>query len=191
MEALKALEPPVVVTKGLTSHTDPVLTVTYTPSPPHYTIRTVISAIENAGEPSTHFKVAIHQPPSLEDRARFMQRREQRDLLCRLSFSFIAAIPTFILGIVYMTLVPANNHTRMWVEEPMWIGNVSRAEWALFFCATPVMFYSAGMFHRRSLKELYALWRKGSRVPVWKRFVRFGSMNLLVSRHHPTSISPC
>jgi P-type Cu+ transporter len=25
------------------------------------------------------------------------------------------------------------------------------------------------------------LWRRGSRVPVWKRFVRFGSMNLLVS----------
>jgi P-type Cu+ transporter len=33
----------------------------------------------------------------------------------------------------------------------------------------------------RSLKELRALWRRGSRVPVWKRFVRFGSMNLLVS----------
>ncbi|KAI0774139.1 heavy metal translocatin [Fomes fomentarius] len=181
MEALKALEPDVVVTRGLTSHEDPVLTVTYTPSPPHSTIRTVISAIENAGELSTHFKVTLHRPPSLEDRARFMQRREQRDLLWRLSFSFIAAIPTFIIGIVYMTLVSADNHIRMWIEEPMWTGNVSRAEWALFFCATPVMFYSAGTFHRRSLKELYALWRKGSRVPVWKRFVRFGSMNLLVS----------
>lgn len=33
----------------------------------------------------------------------------------------------------------------------MWTGNVSRAEWALFFLATPVMLYSAGMFHRQSL----------------------------------------
>ena len=54
-------------------------------------------------------------------------------------------------------------------------------QWALLFLATPVMFYSAGLYHRRSLKELWALWKPGSRVPVWKRFVRFGSMNLLVS----------
>ena len=94
--------------------------------------------------------------------------------------SIVAAIPTFIIGIVYMTLVPSDNSTRMWFMQPMWTGNVSRAEWALFFLATPVMFYSAGMFHRRSLREIYALWRKGSRVPVWKRFIRFGSMNLLV-----------
>ena len=94
--------------------------------------------------------------------------------------SIVAAIPTFIIGIVYMTLVSSDNPTRMWFMQPMWTGNVSRAEWALFFLATPVMFYSAGMFHRRSLKEIYALWRRGSRVPVWKRFIRFGSMNLLV-----------
>lgn len=37
------------------------------------------------------------------------------------------------------------------------------------------------MFESSSIKELRALWRKGSRVPVWYRFVRFGSMNLLVS----------
>ena len=69
----------------------------------------------------------------------------------------------------------------MWWMRPIWSGNASRLQWALFFLATPVMFYSAGIFHRRTLKEIYALWKKGSRVPVWKRFVRFGSMNMLVS----------
>ena len=54
-------------------------------------------------------------------------------------------------------------------------------QWATFFLATPVMFYSAGIYHRRSMKEIWALWKKGSRVPVWRRFVRFGSMNMLVS----------
>ncbi|KAI9066790.1 heavy metal translocatin [Trametes sanguinea] len=181
MAALKTLGSDVEISKPLTSHSDPVLTVTYTPAPPALTIRTVIHAIESAGDEKAHFTATIHKPLSLEDRARFMQRREQRNLLLRLVFSIIVAIPTFIIGIVFMTLVPSGNATRMWFEEPIWAGNASRAEWALFILATPVMFYSAGMFHRRCLKELYALWRKGSRVPVWKRFVRFGSMNMLVS----------
>ncbi|TFK87058.1 heavy metal translocatin, partial [Polyporus arcularius HHB13444] len=180
MQALEALKPEVTVSKPVTSHTDPIVTVEYTPSPPELTIRTIIRAIENAGE-DRQFTVAIHRPPSLEDRARHMQRREQQHILRRLLFSIAAAIPTFIIGIVYMTLVPSDNATRMWFMQPMWTGNVSRAEWALFFLATPVMFYSAGMFHRRSLREIYALWRRGSRVSVWKRFIRFGSMNLLVS----------
>lgn len=109
-----------------------------------------------------------------------MQQREQRHILERLVFSVLAAIPTFIVGIVCMDLLPSNHPRRMWVMEPFWTGNTSRASWALFFCATPVMFYSAGMFHRRSLKEIWALWKPGSRTPIWRRFVRFGSMNLLV-----------
>lgn len=181
MAALEAFGSEVTVSKPLTSYTDPILTLTYTPSPPTLTIRSIIRAIEKAGEPGNQFSASLHRPPSLEDRARLMQRREQKNLLLRLVFSVIVAIPTFIIGIVYMSLVPSSNPTRMWFEEPMWAGNASRAEWALFILATPVMFYSAGTYHRRSLREIYALWRRGSRVPVWKRFVRFGSMNLLVS----------
>jgi P-type Cu+ transporter len=36
-------------------------------------------------------------------------------------------------------------------------------------------------FHRRSLQELWFLWRLGSRASWAARFLRFGSMNLLVS----------
>jgi hypothetical protein len=79
-----------------------------------------------------------------------------------------------------MTLVHSNNQTKQYLMSPMWNGNVSRTEWALFFLATPVYFYSAGLFHRRSIKEIRALWRKGSTTPIIKRFTRFGSMNLLV-----------
>lgn len=110
-----------------------------------------------------------------------MHAREQRALLLRLISAIIVAIPTFIIGIVYMTLIPSHNETRMFFMRPMWTGNASRAEWAMFFLATPVMFYSAGQFHKRSLKELLHLWKRGSKTPVWRRFVRFGSMNLLVS----------
>ena len=181
MSLLQPLEERITVEKPLTSYTDAIIRLSYTPSP-DFTIRTIIDAINAPTSASTHpFTATIYQPPTLEERARYMQAREQRALLRRLVFSIIFAIPTFIIGVVYMSLVQHTNATRVWWMRPIWSGNASRVQWALFFLATPVMFYSAGVFHRRSLKEIWALWKKGSRVPIWKRFVRFGSMNMLVS----------
>ena len=157
---------------------DPVARLTYEPSPPAFTIRDIVSAIVSSS--SSPFKVMVHKSPSLEDRARSLQAKEKRSLLYRLGVSVVFAIPTFIFGVVFMSLVSPQNPSRKFVMEPMWSGNASRLQWSLFFLATPVMFYSAGSFHRRSLKEIYALWRRGSRTPIWKRFLRFGSMNLLV-----------
>ncbi|EIN10752.1 heavy metal translocatin [Punctularia strigosozonata HHB-11173 SS5] len=185
---MSALEPfissgQLQVEKPITSHTDPLMRINYTPSPPDITIRTIVAAIaaSKSPDPDSKFAVSPYDPPTLEDRARAMQQREKRHLLHRLLFSVVVAIPTFIIGIVYMSLVPDDDATKDFLMRPMWAGNVSRVEWALFILATPVMFYSAGMFHRRSLKEIRGLWRPGSKTPVWKRFVRFGSMNLLVS----------
>jgi Cu+-exporting ATPase len=175
---LKAFHKNVSIVKPLQSHTDPILELEYTPAAPDFTIRTIIAAISSAQSPP--FNVSIYHPPTLEERVRKMQSAEMKSLLLRLEFSVIVAIPTFIIGIVYMTLVPDTNPTRMYLMEPMWGGMASRSEWSLFFMATPVMFYSAGVFHRRSIKEITALWGKTSRTPVWKRLVRFGSMNLLV-----------
>ncbi|KAH9179638.1 heavy metal translocatin [Lactarius sanguifluus] len=158
---------------------DPVLRLTYEPSPPAFTIRDVVSAIvSSSGSP---FKVTVHKALTLEDRARLLQAKEKRGLLYRLGFSIIVAIPTFIIGVVFMTLVSSQNPTRRFVMEPMWSGNVSRLQWLLLFLATPVMFYSAGSFHRRSLKEIYALWRRGSRTPIWKRFLPLREHELAVA----------
>lgn len=179
MDALERLKVKVEVVKRIVALTDPILQISYTPEPSVFTIRTIISAISSTNSPP--YNVSVYHPPTLEERARRMQLRERQSLLYRLSFSFIVVIPTFIIGIVYMTLVSRHNPTRMYLMTPMWAGRVPRAEWALFMMSTPVMFYSAGNFHRRSIKEIRALWRKGSKTPVWKRFVRFGSMNLLVS----------
>ena len=178
VDALERLKS-VTVLKPTTSHTDPIVQISYTPEASVFTIRTIISAIASAGSPS--FGVSVYHPPTLEERARHMQLHERWNLLYRLAFSFIVAIPTFIIGILYMTLVSHQDSTRMYLMTPVWAGRVSRAEWALFIMSTPVMFYSAGTFHRRSIKEIRALWRKASKTPIWKRFVRFGSMNLLVS----------
>ncbi|KAL6309592.1 heavy metal translocatin [Sparassis latifolia] len=180
MSALSSFENRIVVLKAVTSYTDPILQFSYIPDPPSFTLRTLARAVSNSSL-GTPFTVSVHHPPTVEARARQMQQYEQLHLLQRLIFAVVVAIPTFIIGIVYMSLMPSTNKTRMWFERPMWTGNVSRAQWAMFFQATPVMFYSAGTFHRRSLKEIWALWRRGSRTPIWRRFVRFGSMNLLVS----------
>ncbi|KAJ4306019.1 hypothetical protein N0V88_000811 [Collariella sp. IMI 366227] len=87
---------------------------------------------------------------------------------------------SFILGIVYMSLVPSHNPSKHYLMSP-WTSGLSRAQIALFILATPVYFFAADLFHRRAIKEILTLWRRGSKVPVWKRFVKFGSMNTLMS----------
>ncbi|RAL07096.1 putative copper resistance-associated P-type ATPase [Aspergillus homomorphus CBS 101889] len=163
---------------GALSVNNPILTVTYTPKPPSLTIRTILQAI---GQSHESFTATVYHPPSVEDRSRAMQRHERRRLLTRFTFVLIVAIPTFLLGIVFMTLVSSDNPTRKYLEEPMWAGDASRLEWALFIMTTPVMFYGADIFHVRAMKEIHSLWRPGSRVPILRRFYRFGSMNLLIS----------
>ncbi|KAK3401936.1 E1-E2 ATPase-domain-containing protein [Sordaria brevicollis] len=123
----------------------------------------------------------IHPPPpSLEEQSKAIQRRHQLQILWRVLFSLVVAIPTFIIGIVYMTLVPSSNPSRHFLMKP-WTSGISRAQIALFIMATPVYFFAADLFHRRAWKEVRMLWRKGSKVPLWQRFYRFGSMNTLMS----------
>ena len=157
---------------------DTILRITYPPSPPSFTIRTIIDALSHSQSPP--LKVSVYKPPSIEECSRAIQKREQRHLLYRFIFSLVIAIPTFTIGIVFMSLAPSGNSTKDFFMEPMWTGNTSRAQWSLFFLATPVMFYSAGDFHRRSWTKIVSLWKRSSETPVWKRFTRFGSMNLLV-----------
>ncbi|OCL03271.1 hypothetical protein AOQ84DRAFT_249348, partial [Glonium stellatum] len=160
------------------SEKTPILRIKYVPDAPKFTIRHITESIA-AIDPA--FKVSIYHPPTIEERARDMHAREMRRILFRLSLSIIVAIPTFIIGIVYMNLVSKNNRGREYLMQPMWAGNVSRTEWALFILATPVYFFAADTFHVRALKEIRAMWRPGSRTPFLQRFYRFGSMNMLMS----------
>ncbi|KAJ5499791.1 ATPase P-type K/Mg/Cd/Cu/Zn/Na/Ca/Na/H-transporter [Penicillium expansum] len=169
--------PGVTIEEALSEKT-PILKVTYTPQPPLLTVRTIISTINSA---NNNFRATVYHPPSIEDRSRAIQHHERSRLLARLLFVFISAIPTFFIGIVFMSLVSSENSVRMYLEQTMWSGSVTRIEWALFIMSTPVMFYGTDVFHTRALKEVYALWRPGSRVPILRRFYRFGSMNLLIS----------
>ncbi|KAH9987274.1 heavy metal translocatin [Xylariaceae sp. FL0662B] len=155
----------------------PVLKITYIPEVPNFTIRRILAAIE-ASDPA--FKASIHHPLSLEERTKRVHASHQRQLLIRAIFTFIVAIPTFIIGIVYMSLVDAHDNTRMFLMEP-WSSGISRAQIALCIMATPVYFLAADIFHRRAVKEIKSLWRRSSLTPILQRFYRFGSMNMLIS----------
>lgn len=155
----------------------PIIKLSYVPDAPKFTIRHILRAIE-ASDPA--FKVSIYHPPSLEEQSKAIQRRHQLQILWRVVFSFLVAIPTFIIGIVYMTLVPSGNETKKFLMKP-WTSGISRAQIALLILATPVYFFAADLFHRRAYKELRMLWRRSSRVPLLQRFYRFGSMNTLMS----------
>ncbi|KAJ4987396.1 copper resistance-associated p-type atpase [Stagonosporopsis vannaccii] len=155
----------------------PKLTVKYLPDAPDFTIRHIFKTIVSA---NPAFKPSIYHPPTIEERAKAMHAAERKMTLRHLTLCVVVAIPTFILGIVFMSLVPAKSRYRQYIMEPI-TGNASRLTWALFVLASPVYFYSAKSFHLRTLKEIKVMWRPGSRTPIWQRLTRFGSMNMLIS----------
>jgi Cu+-exporting ATPase len=156
----------------------PILNVRYIPNSPNFTIRHVFHTVMDL-DPS--FKPSIYHPPTIEERAKQMHAHERRRTLFRLVLSVTVAVPTFILGIVFMSLIKSRNPIRKYFMEPMWAGNATRLNWALFILATPVYFFAADVFHLRAMKEMRAMWRPGSRIPFFQRFYRFGSMNMLMS----------
>ncbi|EON95801.1 putative copper resistance-associated p-type atpase protein [Phaeoacremonium minimum UCRPA7] len=174
-EALNCFGNLVTIEKPVTIGT-PIMTVSYTPNSPGFTIRAILSAV-SAADPA--FNPTIYHPPTVEERAAQMHTRIRKRIFYRVLLSLVVAVPAFIIGIVFMTLVPPTNRGRKYLMGRL--HGVTRAEWALFIMATPVYFLAADVFHRRSIKELCSLWKRSSPVPILRRFYRFGSMDMLMS----------
>ncbi|KAL8900272.1 MAG: hypothetical protein Q9207_005776, partial [Kuettlingeria erythrocarpa] len=155
----------------------PIMKLTYTPKQGSLTVRDIITTMDRIHD---QISAKVYHPPSLEDRSQVMQREEQKRVFLRLLLCGLVIVPTFLIGMVWMN-VKDSNPTKQYFETAVWAGTVSRAEWALLFLASPVMFFAADIFHRRAIKEIWALWRPRSQVPLLRRFYRFGSMNLLIS----------
>jgi P-type Cu+ transporter len=171
-----------LVERGVTieqhlSMTQPIVKITYTPQAPEFTIRQIVSGL---AEIHPTLMPSIYHPPTLEQRSQRLHALERRGILRRVALCITVAIPTFIIGIVFMSLVPSTNAARIYLESP-WAAGVSRTQWALFIMATPVYFLAADVFHLRALKEIRSTWRRGSKVPILQRFYRFGSMDMLIS----------
>lgn len=152
----------------------PFVKFTYIPSPPSFTIRSVIQAIKDK-----NFEVEIIEDVTLDEHLRRIAKQETLKIAYRLALTTVLAIPTFVFGIVGMSLLPKMNPFKMWLDEPLWTGNVSRMTWILFFLATPVYFFAADIFHLKAFKEIRSLWKH--KTPWKRRLFRFGSMNLLMS----------
>ncbi|CAK7242804.1 MAG: hypothetical protein STHCBS139747_004306 [Sporothrix thermara] len=155
----------------------PIIKVRYVPEAPAFTVRHILAAIEAS---DSELSAAIYHPPTLEQRSKLIQAKHQRQILYRVVLTGLACVPTFVIGIVYMSLLPATNAGRMYMMQS-WTSGISRAQIALFVLATPVYFFAADIFHVRAFKEIRSLWRRGSRTPLLQRFYRFGSMNTLMS----------
>lgn len=125
------------------------------------------------------FECEIIKPVSVDEHVRKLARREVLGIAIRLLIAFVFVIPTFIFGIVAMSLLPKSHRFRIWVEDPIWAGNVSRNTWILFILATPVYFFAADTFHRKAIKEVKSLWFHKNSFKA--RLFKFGSMNLLMS----------
>lgn len=128
-------------------------------------------------EPGT-FTCTIIEEISMEEHLRKLTQKEVIEIAVRLLIAVVFAIPTLILGIIPMLLPKANNY-RIWMEEPMWVGDVARETWVLLIVSTPVYFFAADIFHRKAYKEIKSLWMYKNSFK--RRLLRFGSMNLLMS----------
>ncbi|KAB5513026.1 hypothetical protein GE09DRAFT_1209160 [Coniochaeta sp. 2T2.1] len=175
IEAVATFGDAVVVDK-LPTLDKPYATFSYTPQAPSLTVRHILSAL-SAADPA--FTVTIYHPPTVEERSRQLVRRTMLRALYRVILSLVAAIPALIIGVVYMNLVSSEDPGQRYLMSTL--RGVSRAEWANLVIATPVYFFATDVFHRRTIKELYNLWRPGSPTPILRRFYRFGSMDMLIS----------
>lgn len=155
----------------------PLLKVRYIPDAPRFTIRHILRAI-GATDPSLH--PTIYHPPTMEEKAKANREKERRTLLWKEALTCIIAVPTFVLGIVYMSLLPDSNTSKMYLMQP-WTNGLSRLDVSQCILATPVYFFAADIFHYRAQKEIRVLWRRGSHWTLAQRFYKFGSMNMLMS----------
>lgn len=125
------------------------------------------------------FNCELIEEVSLDEHLRKLAKKETMQILIRLIVATVFVIPTFIFGVVGMSLVPKTNLFRQWLEEPLWCGKVSRNTWILLILSTPVYFFSADVFHKKAFKEIKSLWfHKNS---FKRRLFKFGSMNLLMT----------
>lgn len=157
-----------------------VSTLTYFANPPDFTLRTIRRAIAELG-----FTMTIERSETSQDRARKAQARERKRILIRLAICTIFCIPTLDIGVVFASLLPDDNPTKMYWHHPVW-GGASRITVSLFALATPVQFGIGQFFYERAYKSLRGVWRrrkgKVDTKKVWvDRLLRWGSMDTLVA----------
>ncbi|AEY98781.1 FAGL041Cp [Eremothecium gossypii FDAG1] len=161
----------------------PHLTFSYVPNQSNgTTIRALVEHVRTSILPansSYQISVKVVEGSLLDSKLKDLNEREQKSIMRCLIFAAIVAIPTFVFGIIGMSLLPGEHRFRKWLEKPLWVKNVPRVIWILLILSTPVYFSVAEQFHAKACRELHFLW---AYQKSWTaRLFKFGSMNLLVS----------
>lgn len=113
----------------------PLTTIVYAPSP-SFTVRELLAGLA-ALDPV--FSAEPYAAPSLSARARAIQAREARQLLGHFALAALAAVPTFVIAIVGMVLLPRAHPFRRFWDRPVW-GGASLGTVILWILATIVQF---------------------------------------------------
>ncbi|WWD04999.1 hypothetical protein V865_003070 [Kwoniella europaea PYCC6329] len=167
----------------------PITTIAYYPYQP-LTIRDLIEGISNV---APEFEVEILKTQSLSERSKKIQKKEAILLASHCAVAIIFAIPTFIIAIVSMILLPHHSSFKMKMMEPVW-GAANMGTLILWPLASVVQFGVGRIFYKRAFASIWphlrrlvpsALRTKSMRrLPPrplgWKTLVSFGSMDLLV-----------
>ncbi|WVQ83012.1 hypothetical protein IAT38_005150 [Cryptococcus sp. DSM 104549] len=180
---------PLISHTPITLHS-PVVTLTYKPHHP-LTVRDILSGLSGL---APEFEARVQKTQSLSERSRRIQRREVKVLGWHLGVAFVLAIPTFIIAIVGMILVPGGNDLKMKMMEPKW-GAANLGTLIMWPLATIVQFGVGRLFYQRTFASLWPHLRgvlpralipaSQRRLPArplgWRTFFSFGSMDLLVA----------
>ncbi len=114
---------------------NPVIRVRYRPDVPGFTVRCIIEAIEASDEA---IRASVYHAPTTEERSRQIRRRYQRQLLYRVILTAVICIPTFVIGIVYMNLLPDSSAGKSYLTAPL-VSGISRGQFVLLALARPCL----------------------------------------------------
>ncbi len=161
--------------------------ITYKPHQP-LTIRALLFQLSSL-DPA--FDSHLVKPLSPGDRGREILSRDRRILVAHFLVALIFAIPTFVIAIVGMVILPSSNGFAAYWMEPIW-GQASRGTVALWPLATVVQFGVGKLFYKRAwrhmkpqFKAILTLFQRNktqssSSKITWRSFFSFGTMDLLV-----------
>ncbi|RXK37708.1 hypothetical protein M231_05041 [Tremella mesenterica] len=160
--------------------------ITYEPRNP-FTIRDILKGLSDL---SPEFEAVLIKTQGIQERSREIQKREARRLAINLMIAVVFAIPTFIIAIIGMVLLPSHNHFRMLWMSPRW-GAANLGTIILFPLSTVVQFGVGRIFYQRAFGPVLARWYRRAAHShrrnkmrngwKWKSLVTFGSMDLLVA----------
>ncbi|KAG8808956.1 hypothetical protein FRC19_005570, partial [Serendipita sp. 401] len=148
-------------------NTEKPIKIRYIPST-SLNVRAILSGLPHP------IAATLYVPPSVLSRSREIQQREAEKNLRLFLISAIFAVPTFVIGVVGMLLLPRTNSFRQWCQGTGWWGGASRAVILLWIFATIVQFGISRIFFIHAWASLR--FRRS-----WSTLIRFGNMNLLVA----------